>query len=240
MDEEKITAVKNMKPPTNVKELKRFLGFIGYYRRFIKDFAKIAAPLYALLQKDKLWNWEAKCIKAYNQLIGRMIASPILRQPDFSLPCILFTDALNVALGAILSQKEVQGNEYVIAYASRLLKGAETKYGITEKECLAVLWGIRYFRSYVDGQRFTVVTDHSALIWLMNVKDPHCRLARWSIYLQSYEFDIVHRKGKRHTNVDILSRPVNLVSVTDEEDADSQEKLLDPYDNSALMHYLKY
>ena len=240
MDENKIAAVKNMKPPTNVKELQRFLGFIGYYRRFIKDFAKLAAPLYALLQKDKIWNWDADCNIAFSDLIQHMIVSPILRQPDLSLPFILFTDASNVALGAILSQKEKKGYEYVIAYASRLLKGPETKYGITEKECLAVLWGIRYFRSYLDGQRFKVVTDHSALIWLMNVKDPHCRLARWSIYLQSYEFDVVHRKGKKHTNVDILSRPVNYVSITNAEDTDCNEKQLDPYENSGLMYYLKY
>ena len=86
------------------------------------------------------------------------------------------------------------------------------QYAITEKECLAVVYAVKQFRNYIYGTKFQIVTDHSALAWLMSFKDPTARLARWAIYLQEYEFEIIHRKGSAHTNVDTLSRPVLMVT----------------------------
>jgi len=144
-------------------------------------------------------------------------------------------------VGAILSQKTDKGEEFVCSYGSRLLKGAELHYGITEKECLAVVWAIKHFRVYLYGSKFVVVTDHSALGWLMSICDPTARLARWSIYLQAYEFDIVHRKGKIHSNVDALSRPVLLMDVEiPHVIEDDTEKLLDPWDDSNFLFFLEY
>jgi len=105
-------------------------------------------------------------------------------------------------LGAILAQADEDGNEYVCHYASRCLKGTELNYGISEKECIAIVWAIGKFRP-----QFKVVTDHSAVKWPMEIKDPTGRVARWSIYLQSYDFEMTHRKGRAHLNVDPLSRP---------------------------------
>jgi len=131
---------------------------------------------------------------------------PILRTPNMNKPFILHTDASGVALGAILAQLDDNGAEYVCHYASRTLKGAEINYGISEKECLAMVWGIMLLRPYLHGTKFKAVTDHSALKWLMSIKEPTGRLERWSLYLQAYDFEIIHRSGITHSNADALSR----------------------------------
>ena len=140
--------------------------------------------------------------------------------------------------------------EYVCSYASRSLKGAEVHYGITEKECLAVVWAIKYFfvyvsgfmfRVYVSGTKFNLVTDHIALKWLMDVKEATGRLARWALYLQSFDFTIVFRQGKNHANVDAVSRPVLLINVEKlrDDDGDLDVADLDYYEDDGLMYYLK-
>ena len=153
---------------------------------------------------------------------------------------MLLTDASGYALGAILSQ-QIENEEFVCAYASRTLNTHEIHYSISEKECLAVIFGIKTFRVYLQGTKFKVITDHSALSWLMTIKDPNGRLARWVIYLQSYEFEIIHRKGNIHSNVDALSRPVvNLIELRDRSEEHFSPKYLDPYKDKALMHFLKF
>lgn len=129
-----------------------------------------------------------------------------------SKPFILFTDASGYCMGAVLSQKDDEGREHPIAYISKKFKDAEIYWTVSEKECFACVWAIKKFRIYLLGQKFTIVTDHSALSWLMNLKDPNGRLARWSIYLQAYEFEIIHRKGLIHANADTLSRPVLVIT----------------------------
>ena len=150
-----------------------------------------------------------------------MVNYPILRKPDFSRPFNVSTDASTTALGAILTQTDDDGNEYVVCYASRLLKDSEKHYSITELECLAVVWAINYFRVYLFGNKFTITTDHYALKWLLTVKNPNTRLTRWAILLQSFKFEVIHKSGKKHTNVDALSRPVLIV-----EDETSQMKMM--------------
>ena len=113
-----------------------------------------------------------------------LVSFPILRQPDFALPFILYTDASGYAIGSVLAQKDGEGKDDACQYESRILKGAELNYGVSEKECLAVVWSIKKFRCYLYGNTFTCVTDNSALAWLMSIKDPTARLARWAIYLQ--------------------------------------------------------
>jgi hypothetical protein len=177
----------------------------------VKDFAQIAAPLYNLLKKNVEWSWSENCQRAFEDMKTRLVEYRVLRHPQFDKRFYLYTDASNNALGGILGQIDEDGKEYVCAYASRLLKAEECNYGITEKECLGVLWAIKHFRIYLYGQRFTVITDHAALSWLMNINEPTGKLARWSIYLQTYDFEVIHKKGSQHLNVDVLSRPVLLV-----------------------------
>ena len=237
MDPEKIEAIKNRKPPKTVKQLQSFLGCSNYYRRFVEFYAKIAAPLHGLCTPDKKWLWNEACEYAFNKLKEKLTSYPILRKPDFSKPFKLSTDASTTAIGAILSQEDENGNEYVVCYASRLLKPSERNYSITELECLAVFWAVNFFRTYLFGRWFLIVTDHYALKWLLTIKNPNARLTRWAVLLQMFKFDIVHRKGKLHSNVDALSRPV-LSSIEEEaddqkfENEDISSKNLDPYQDA--------
>lgn len=119
-----------------------------------------------------------------------------------------------------------------------MLKGAEIHYGITEKECLAVIWALRQFRTYVHGVHFYVITDHNALVWFMSIRDPSGKLARWAIYLQSYDYEIKHRKGRVHSNVDTLSRPVLTMSVTSQCTTDTLDNHnIDPLEDEALPSF---
>jgi hypothetical protein len=163
MNPEKVSAIQLMKPPRNVKDVQRFLGMSGYYRKYILDYAKITEPLTNLTRKDVPFDFNESCVEAYDFLKEKFQEAPILRQFDQKQPIILFTDASGFALGAILSQTDKNGKEYVCSFASRLLKGAELHYGITEKECLAVIWAIKHYRIYLYGTNFTVINDHKAL-----------------------------------------------------------------------------
>lgn len=205
-DPGKISKVKDFPRPTNLTQLRGFLGLASYYRRFIKDFSKIANPLNKLLKKNVPFNWTNAQQQAFEYLKNCLISSPILTYPQWNRPFILFTDASTFALGAVLSQKDEDGNERVVAYASRSLLPAEKNYTATELECLAAVWAIGKFHHYLHGSHFSLITDHSALCHLFNMTTPNGRLARWVMKLQSYDFDTIHRAGKRHSNVDSLSR----------------------------------
>lgn len=164
-------------------------------------------PLTSLLKKRKSFNWTPAAQEAFNDIKSCLITAPILSCPDFSKPFIISCDASGVGLGTVLSQQTEDG-EVVIAYGSRTLTRQEQNYSATERECLAVIWAIERFRPYVEGTKFTVITDHYSLLWLNNLKDPQGRLARWALRLQPYDFNLVHRKGKENVVPDLLSRAV--------------------------------
>ena len=205
-DEKKIEKIKQIKVPETVTQVRSFLGLCSYYRRFIKDFARIAKPLYHLVKKEVPFEWTNKQQKAFEELKIRLMEKPILDYPDLEKEFILITDASGEGLGAILAQKNEEDKEFVIAYASRSLIGAEKNYPITELECLAIFWGIKHFHKFLAGGKFTVITDHAALKGLMNAKIPTGRRARWVMELQQYDFEVVHRSGKENKNADALSR----------------------------------
>ena len=160
----------------------------------------------ALLKKEVPFEWTIKQQKAFDYLKECLMKAPILQYPDFDKPFILYTDASGTGLGAVLSQKDEDNRERVIAYASRSLNKAERNYGITDKECLAVIWAIKHFEQYLGLLPFQVVTDHSALKYLQTAKIPSGRRARWIMYLQQFDFEITHRPGKENKNADALSR----------------------------------
>ena len=198
--------MKNFPEPTNLKELRGALGLFSYYRKFVKDFSKIAKPLLDLLKKDAPFSWKEKQQTAFDYLKKKLIEAPILQYPDFNKPFVLFTDASGDGIGAVLSQLNDDGKECVIAYASRSLNQAERNYGITDQECLAVVWAIKHFDQYLGLLPFKVVTDHSALKFLQTSDMPTGRRARWMMYLQQFKFEITHRPGKENSNADALSR----------------------------------
>ena len=253
MDQAKIELIKNWPIPKNTSELSRFLGFTGYYRNYVDQYASITANLNQLLRKDAVWYFGPIQLQTFQFLKDLMVQYPILQLPNLDKPFIIHCDASGSGLGAILAQLDDNNNEYVCEYASRLLQGAEHHYGITEKECLSVVWATKLFRPYIYGTEYTIYTDHKALLWLLNLKDPHGRLARWSYSLQGHNATIKHRPGIHHQNVDALSRllqtienvkvetdvvEINTITVT--KDSNVSSKILDVYEDTYLLHYLKY
>ena len=205
---ETVRAVSDFPTPRNIKALQRFLGLAVYYRRFIKDFSKVAAPLYALLKKDSKWYWDQGCSDSFSDIKTRLTSAPILAHPDYTKPFILHTDASTVGLGAVLSQLDSDKLEHPIIFLSRSLTDAEKNYTATELECLAIIWAIRKLHPYLDGSNFTLITDHSALQWLFDYNGSNKRIVRWTMDLQPYRphMTIRYKPGRVHSNADPLSR----------------------------------
>ncbi|KAJ0392077.1 hypothetical protein ATCC90586_011261 [Pythium insidiosum] len=206
-----VDAVVEFKTPTDTTEIKRFVHLAGYYRRFVENSGRKMAPLTTLLRKERAWEWGSEQQRAFEGIKMELSLKPLLVYPNFALPFVLATDASLVGLGAVLQQDQGDGLQPV-AYASKVNSETQSRYSITELECLAVVWAIEHFRPFLYGRKFTVVTDHSALKWLMSAKDLKNRLQRWALSLQEYEFDVVYRSGRESVVPDALSRaPVNVV-----------------------------
>ena len=200
-----IAKIKRLIPPRSIKEVQTFLGLTGYYRRFVKNYAKIASSLTLLIRKGQKFFWGRAQQLAWQSLKDALISDPILRHPDFKRIFILQTDASDDGVGVVLTQKDDNGDEYVIGYASRLFQGAEKNWHTQEKEAFAILYGIEQFRVYLYGRHFIIQTDHASLRWLFNVTRPG-RLSRWSLTLSEYDFELQHRSGTSNGNADALSR----------------------------------
>ena len=166
----------------------------------------MAAPLNHLLKRDRHWNWTSACDTAFATLKNRLTTAPILAFPYFGQPFFLAADASDKGTSAVLSQRDDDGRVRVFAYASRVLSKAERNYSATEREALAIVWATQYFRVYLYGRHFTLVTDHCPLKWLKSLKDPKGRLARWLLHLSAFEGNIVHKPGRQHTNAYGLTR----------------------------------
>lgn len=222
-DPEKVDCIANYQLPVKLRELRRFLGMTSYYRRFIKNFAKIAAPLHELTKsksksKYRILKWNEQAINAFEELKEAMIDAPVLKTPDFSKRFLVQCDASDHSISGVISQKDDESNEdRPIAFVSRKLRGAELNYTTTEKECLAVIFAIEKFSHYIEGIEFDVITDHSALLWLLNQKELKGRLARWVMRIQHFDFNIKHIKGKLNTVPDAISRfePVEDIALID-------------------------
>ena len=204
-DPAKIDTIKTWPKPTNVTDVRSFLGLASYYRRYIKGFAHTARPLHALTQKGKEFIWSEECENAFEVLKGKLMASPILAYPRVGISFVMDTDASQYAIGAVLSQEQ-DGQERVVAYGSRTLSKPEQNYCVTRRELLAIIHFLKHFRHYLYGQEVQVRTDHGALTWLMKFKNPEGQLARWLEVISQYRLTLVHRPGRVHMNADGLSR----------------------------------
>jgi hypothetical protein len=163
--------------------------------------------LYNLTKQDITFSWTEECEEAFQHLRKCLTSHPVVVYPSFDKPFFLHTDASNYAIGAVLVQKDDNEHDRVIAYASRILNPAEVNYTVTEKECLAVIWATKYFNQFLQGQPFSIVTDHEAIPWLKKHNNPKGRLARWIIHLSEYDpYTIIRRKGSSHLDADALSR----------------------------------
>lgn len=208
-DPSKIEIIKSWPKPTNADEVKRFVAFANYYRKHIKNFAYICAPLNQLTRKNVLFDWTEDCEKSFDALRNNFVRPPILDFPDFGKDNTfnLHTDASGYAIGAVLSNK----NGKPIAFASKMLNKAEKNYSTVEKELLAVVWGVRHFRPYLYGRKFVVYTDHRPLVYLFSLTDPSSRLTKFRLALEEYNFDVIYKRGSENVIADALSR----ISISD-------------------------
>ena len=204
-DSEKVEKVRNWPVPQSLKELRSFYGLVSYYRRFIRGFSEIASPLTLLTKKNARFEWGENQQIAFDALKGALCSAPVLAYPNYESEFILDTDASELGVGAVLSQK-VDSTERVIAYFSTTHSPPERNYSVTRKELLAVIKSVRHFKHYLIGRHFTVRTDHGSLRWLMSFKEPQGQVARWIEFLSNFQFTIEHRAGTAHSNADALSR----------------------------------
>ncbi|CAH9100957.1 unnamed protein product [Cuscuta epithymum] len=207
VDKAKIDVIQTLPYPTNVRDIRSFLGHAGFYRRFIKDFSKISSPLCKLLQKEVEFDLNDECKEAFDTLKERLVTAPIIQAPDWSLPFEIMCDASDYAVGAVLGQK-VGRAAHVIYYASSTLNEAQKNYSTTEKEMLAVVFALEKFRSYLLGTKVIVYTDHAALRFLMTKKEAKPRLIRWVLLLSEFDIEIKDKKGAENSVADHLSRLV--------------------------------
>ena len=204
---DKIEKVKNAPIPLTVTQVRSFLGLTGYYRKFINNYASIAAPLTDLTKKGNPTKviWNEKSNRAFEELKEALCNAPILRLPNFDLTFILRTDASDSGIGAVLLQCH-ENVYFPVAYASNKLSSAQQKYAVIERECLAIIWALEKFTVYLYGKEFVIQTDHQPLTFLKTAHLSNPRLLRWALKLQPYLFRIEAIPGRDNVGADYLSR----------------------------------
>ena len=206
VDIDKVTAILCLAAPCCVREVRGFLGAVGYYRRFIEAYAKIAIPLTELLKKDVEYDWTADRQAAFEELKRRLAVAPILAPPNWEIEFHVTLDASGFCVSAILWQYGEKKSERPIHFASRQMSEAEKKYTTTEREALAVVYACKKFRHYLLGYKVIFHTDHNSLKHLVNKADLSGRVARWILLLQEFDYEVQFKPGKSNANADYLSR----------------------------------
>lgn len=209
---DKVEAIQRSPRPRTKKEVRSFLGLVGWYRCFLPNFSTTAVPLTNLLGKSvkNPITWTEECEAAFSILKEQMCSGPVLKSPDFTKEFVVQVDASAVGIGAVLAQGEA-GEERPIAYLSKKLLPREARYSTVEKEGLAIKWASESLRYYLLGREFLLETDHRALTWIHTMKDHNSRVTRWYLSLQPYQFKVRHRPGPQNKIADYLSRyPVSL------------------------------
>jgi len=219
MDPVKVEAITKWPQPRNLRDLRGFLGFANFYRRFIKDFARLARPLNDLTKKDTLWSWDTTRQQAFQLLKDSFSHEPILAMWEPDRPTRLEVDASGYATGGVLLQKLSDDRWHPIAFRSESMIEAERNYEIYDKEMLAIIRALEDWRHYLEGlpQPFDIVTDHRNLEYWRTAQHLTRRQARWSLYLSRFDFHLTHKPGAANTQADPLSRiPTHLVTDADD------------------------
>ena len=203
-DPEKVSAVKSWPPPTNVSQLRVFLGKSGYYGKFIPNFATLAAPLFKLEEKGQNFVWSNNCQKSFDTLKQALCEAPVLAFPRFDFSFVLGTDTSTTGIAAVLSQVQ-DGEECPIAYVAKALTKSQRKWAPTKIEKYALVFGTESFYPYLINKQFVARLDHQSLVWLQTFKQPKPQEARWIEYLQQFNMKIEYRAGRLHANADGLS-----------------------------------
>nr|GEX07137.1 DNA-directed DNA polymerase [Tanacetum cinerariifolium] len=196
VDRSKVDVISKLPYPTTIKGVRSFLGYAGFYRRFIKDFSKIARPMTHLLEKETPFVFSKDCIASFEKLKKKLTEAPILVVPDWNLPFELMCDASDFAIGAVLGQRKTKHFHH-IHYASKKITEAQIHYTTTKKEMLAVVYAFEKFRPYLVLSKSRVYTDHSDLKYLLSKQDAKPRLLRWVLLLQEFDITIRDKKDQR-------------------------------------------
>ena len=210
-----VAKIKDFPTPTTRTEVKRLLGLFGYYRIFIKGFAKIAAPIIKLTSNDVNFVWTPECDQAAETLKEQITSAPILAFPDFEKTFTLTTDASATAIGAVLSQKQEDGRDHPVSFYSKTLDATQRKWDSCEQELFAIVEAVKHFRCYLMNVRFKIFTDNAACTYILKKPELSPRLARWAIQLAEYDFEVQHKEGQANKVADALSRAI--VATTEDE-----------------------
>ena len=244
--EGKVETLLRANYPSNEKSLVAFLGAVNYYARFIKNLSTIAEPLNRLRRAGVPWEFGDKERLAFDQLKKALASSSVIVPYDPSLPIKIDTDASSVGLGAVLSHIMEDGSERPIEMASRTLTTAERNYSPIEREALGLIWGLKKFHKYIYARKFTLVTDHKPLIFILkeNKAIPEMgasRILRWAITLSSYQYHIEYRPTEKHANADVCSRyPLDgpkIDECTDEDGAEVSEVFFNTFVDKPLIDH---
>jgi hypothetical protein len=219
VDPRKVEAVLKWERPTNITEIRSFLGLAGYYRRFIEGFSTIAIPMTRLTRKETKWEWTQECEESFQELKKRLTTAPVLTLPSGTEGLVVYSDASKKGLGCVLMQ-----HGKVIAYASRQLKAHEINYPVHDLELAAVVFALRVWRHYLYGSRVQIFTDHKSLRYLMTQKELNMRQRRWVELIKDYDCVIDYHPGRANVVADALSRKVKTVDAQ-WEDWDEKELL---------------
>jgi hypothetical protein len=237
MDPGKVSAVRDWPTPTTLRDVRAFIGFSNFYRRFIKDFSSIARPLHDLTKKDVPWQWHAEQQHAFDTLKEKFCQEPILKVYDPNLETRVEVDASGYATGGILSQKYPDGLWHPVAYRSSSMSKEEHNYEIYDREMLGCIRALEDWRHFLEGISFEIVTDHKNIEWWASMRDLNRRQARWTLYLSRFSFKITYRKGEL-MQADALSR-FSKDQVSDKED-NRQVQVLKPehFIRAAKVHFV--
>ena len=200
MDPEKVEATMSWERPKLVFEIRSFLGLAGYYRRFIENFSRLAAPMTRLTLKEVRFDWDDRCEKAFQELKRRLTIALILIVPDKGQGYTVYYDASKVGLGCVLMQ-----SRRVVAYGSCQLKNHEQNYPTYDMELVAIVFALKIWRHYLYGEQFEVYSDHKSLKYIFTQRDLNMRQRRWMEFLEDYDFTLHYHPNKENVVADALS-----------------------------------
>ena len=216
----KIKALADFERPSSIKTIQAFVGLGSYYRRFIKNFAAIAKPLFEVTaNNNKKFFWNERCEDAFQKIRSALTNETVMSQPDFAKPFIVECDASQYGIGAVLSQNKSEQNQLdrPIAYFSASLNKSQQKWSVSERELFAIVRSVEFWNEFLYGTTFKIFSDHRPLRYILTSQKPCSRLCRWLIRLQNYTFTIEYKRGINNNNADALSR------LPEEEQAEAAE-----------------
>lgn len=236
-DPAKIDTIQKYPFPDTLKSLRSFLGLVNYCREYVASYAELTSPFFGLLKGEtknsvKRIDWSENLQMNFSKLKQSLAGEIKRKQPDFNKEFILTTDASEMGIGAVLAQINDDGKEEVVSLFSKKFDKCQMNYSVTDKELLAVVKGIGNFRHYLLGKEFTLRTDHKALTYLWESKNPTSRLLRWSMQLQEYKFNVEYIKGEDNIADGcsrIFSKEIRISSITQDFTEEDKVKILTAY-----------